>query len=183
MTHESGPRLATWKLRVDGAIKPKGSVSAFAYKDKATGKQKASVVHKRAKSSEAAIQYAASQALQERAGLQAEVSTYYRNPVSVIAVVTFEAPAWVRKRHKPVLSGPHKRPASFPLHRTRPDGDKLLRTILDALTDVAFNDDAQVFDKRCIKRYAVGDERPHATIFIGYYGAEYEHDALPAQLR
>lgn len=44
---------------------------------------------------------------------------------------------------------------SSPAFPTRPDIDKLCRAVLDALTGVAFNDDAQVAVLRATKGYAL----------------------------
>lgn len=49
---------------------------------------------------------------------------------------------------------------------TRPDGDKLLRAILDALTGVAYLDDGQVSDQTIRKRFCVGDSAPETTIRV-----------------
>lgn len=38
---------------------------------------------------------------------------------------------------------------------TRPDGDNYLKTVLDALNEVAWKDDSQVVDIRVAKRYAL----------------------------
>ena len=48
-------------------------------------------------------------------------------------------------------------------HRTRPDADKLLRAVLDALTDITWHDDAQVVTATCIKGYGW---RPGVTVVI-----------------
>ena len=147
------------------------------------GHQRVALRHSaKSKKSEAAVRYAAGRTLENDAPLHATVATYYGNPVSVTIHVRFEAPAWVRKRHKAVVRGPHKRPPVFPLHKTRPDADKLLRCALDALTGIAFRDDAQVWDKRCVKYYAGPGETPATFIDIGYYGAEYEADEQPPML-
>lgn len=46
---------------------------------------------------------------------------------------------------------------------TRPDIDKLARALLDGLTGIAFEDDAQVIDLRCTKSF---DIVPRAEIII-----------------
>lgn len=48
-------------------------------------------------------------------------------------------------------------------HTSKPDADKLLRATLDALTGIAWRDDAQVAMAQCKKRYG---ERPGTTIVI-----------------
>jgi crossover junction endodeoxyribonuclease RusA len=60
------------------------------------------------------------------------------------------------------------RPASVGrvLPDVRPDADKLARAVLDALTGVAFADDAQVCDLFAGKRYAPPGVDPGATITV-----------------
>ena len=52
-------------------------------------------------------------------------------------------------------------------HLTKPDLDKLARSVLDALTGVAFNDDAQVTRLECVKRYALEGEQPGVLVTLG----------------
>lgn len=49
---------------------------------------------------------------------------------------------------------------------TKPDGDKLLRSTLDALTGIAYLDDAQVSDMRAVKRWAAEGEACGAWISV-----------------
>ena len=62
------------------------------------------------------------------------------------------------------------KPKSAPKRRTlntkRPDLDKLVRAVLDGLTNVIIPDDAQVVDIIAAKRYGTSDERPGAKITI-----------------
>jgi crossover junction endodeoxyribonuclease RusA len=63
------------------------------------------------------------------------------------------------------------RPKSTPKRRTppatkRPDCDKLLRAILDAITHVAIADDALAVDLRATKRLAELGEQPGARITV-----------------
>jgi crossover junction endodeoxyribonuclease RusA len=51
-------------------------------------------------------------------------------------------------------------------HLTKPDLDKLARAVLDALTGVAFNDDAQVTQLACKKRYALEGEQPGVLVTL-----------------
>lgn len=60
-----------------------------------------------------------------------------------------------RKRPEPVLR--HDAPTYV---TSAPDADKLLRAALDALSAVAFGDDAQVAELGVTKRYANPDEGP-----------------------
>lgn len=64
-----------------------------------------------------------------------------------------------------------RRPVSTPKRRTppairKPDVDKLLRAVLDALTGVAWTDDARVIDARSRKRLAELGETPGVWIAI-----------------
>lgn len=62
------------------------------------------------------------------------------------------------------------RPKTLPKrvqHNTKkPDLDKLVRSVKDALTQVAWHDDSQVVDLKAIKRYAEVGTTPHAVITI-----------------
>lgn len=63
------------------------------------------------------------------------------------------------------------RPKSTPKSRTpravkKPDVDKLLRTILDALTGTVWRDDSQVVELHGTKRLAEIDEAPGAHISV-----------------
>lgn len=53
------------------------------------------------------------------------------------------------------LEKPPSIPKKRPLPTVKPDGDKLLRALLDALTGTVFEDDAQVTDLVVGKRYGV----------------------------
>ena len=59
-----------------------------------------------------------------------------------------------------------KRPPTKP-HTSRPDVDKLLRAIGDALTGVVWADDGQATQCVGSKRYAEPDERSGARILVG----------------
>lgn len=63
------------------------------------------------------------------------------------------------------------RPKSLPrqaslLHAKRPDVDKLARAVLDALTGIIWNDDAQVTSLHASKVYVQVDEPPKLMITI-----------------
>ena len=49
----------------------------------------------------------------------------------------------------------------------KPDGDKLMRAVLDALTGVAFRDDAQVVRQALEKLYCAEGQPPEARISVG----------------
>jgi Holliday junction resolvase RusA-like endonuclease len=52
------------------------------------------------------------------------------------------------------------RPMPREPHAKKPDKDNLEKALKDALTKLAWRDDAQVFDGRVKKLYAAGDESP-----------------------
>jgi len=51
-------------------------------------------------------------------------------------------------------------------HLTRPDADKALRLVSDALTKIVWRDDAQVTDLHARKRYAAAGEFPRVEIVV-----------------
>jgi crossover junction endodeoxyribonuclease RusA len=51
-------------------------------------------------------------------------------------------------------------------HLVAPDIDKLLRSVLDALSGVVWVDDSQIVDVVTVKRYADMEDAPHVTIGI-----------------
>jgi crossover junction endodeoxyribonuclease RusA len=63
-------------------------------------------------------------------------------------------------------------------HVTRPDVDKLARSVLDALTGVVWRDDSQVASLLCVKRYARLDE-PMGVV-IGVLPSVLEPRPVPA---
>ncbi|MCR4340351.1 MAG: RusA family crossover junction endodeoxyribonuclease [Gemmatimonadaceae bacterium] len=83
---------------------------------------------------------------------RARFSALLVGPVEVQAVFYLPRPASRRKRDQ---------------HPDRkPDLDKLARAVLDALTSVAFKDDAQVTRLDCEKRYAAGNEQPGVRVRV-----------------
>ena len=85
---------------------------------------------------------------------------------------------WQAESGQPLMDGPLRvlivfvlhRPPSVPKKRhyptTRPDLDKLTRSVLDALTHVIITDDSRVVDLHVVKRYATADEPPQARIMV-----------------
>ena len=61
-----------------------------------------------------------------------------------------------------------KRSTPFPYPDVRPDLDKLVRAVLDALTHIAWNDDSQVVHIETSKVYASTSVPPGAQIDIEY---------------
>lgn len=67
--------------------------------------------------------------------------------VKLRIVATFEIPkSWSKKRRSEMIGA---------YHTQKPDGDNLAKSILDGLNRVAFADDAQVADQRCVKRWGL----------------------------
>lgn len=61
---------------------------------------------------------------------------------------------------------PTSAPKKRRLNTRRPDVDKLVRSILDALTEVAFPDDAQCVEVMGRKNYCPPDTPPHVLIRV-----------------
>lgn len=70
-----------------------------------------------------------------------------------------------------------KRPMPRVPHVTRPDADNCVKTILDALNELVFVDDAQVAACYCEKLIASGDEQPHVVVTIYEFQSEGMTDA------
>lgn len=62
------------------------------------------------------------------------------------------------------------KPKSAPKTKTvcdkRPDGDKLLRAVLDSMTGVVYKDDGQIVSYEVTKRYANDEEAPGVYIEV-----------------
>lgn len=89
---------------------------------------------------------AASRAIQEQGGAM------FSGPVEITAAFYLPRPKSLGKRTK--------------AHTTKPDLDKLARSLGDALTGVVYNDDSQVTALELFKMYAPVDTAPHANIRI-----------------
>lgn len=72
----------------------------------------------------------------------------------------------VRLRVAFYLPRPKSLPKRVEHHIKKPDLDKLVRSVGDALTGVMWNDDSQVVDLQVRKRYAPPDTAPHAVITV-----------------
>ncbi len=64
------------------------------------------------------------------------------------------------------LPRPQSLPKKVVHHLKKPDLDKLLRSVKDGLTRVAWKDDSQVVDVKAVKRYADKGTAPHASIIV-----------------
>jgi len=88
----------------------------------------------------------------------------WTGPVRVYVWFTFPRPKSHYRGGKP---GPGRlRPDAPESVTRRPDLDKLLRAVLDALTGVVIADDAQVAEIRTMKHYAAKDSSPGASITV-----------------
>jgi crossover junction endodeoxyribonuclease RusA len=68
------------------------------------------------------------------------------------------------------------------LPTTKPDGDKLVRAVLDALSGTAYRDDSQVVDHACRKRYAAQFSPPGAFVEVkAATGADIEIRSIGAR--
>lgn len=79
-------------------------------------------------------------------------------PIVVTVQFVMPRPVGTPKRHTPAAT-------------KRPDVDKLLRGVFDAVTGVVWRDDAQVVEVTAVKRLAQLDEQPGAAIRISALGA------------
>lgn len=101
-------------------------------------------------------------AVEFKAAVRAAFTAAYQGPplqgpLLVTCFLVFPRPAakvWKRK------------PMPREWHTAKPDRDNTDKTILDALTGLAWSDDAQVADGRILKVIADGQEQPHAQITI-----------------
>lgn len=108
-----------------------------------------------------------------RADIRAEALRHlgrpYDGPVSVDVMFVFPRP----KRH--LGTGRNAGivlPSAPALHTQKPDLDKLLRAVGDALTGVAYRDDSQIVALHSWKRWAEPGERFGASITVATWGDE-----------
>ena len=79
-------------------------------------------------------------------------------PVRLSVVATFTPPpSWSKKKREAALTAPHA------AHTQKPDGDNIVKAILDGLNRIAFADDAQVFEQSCRKAWGATEG---TTIFV-----------------
>lgn len=140
--------MTAYSFDVPGQPVPQGSMTAFIHGGKAR------VAHKAPKG------LAAFRA-DCRAAAAAADADLVKGAVRLRATFVLERP----KAHWSA-SGALK--PSAPLYHTgqRPDGDKLLRALMDALTSVCFRDDGQVAVASFVKRYVREGEAPHASVTV-----------------
>lgn len=144
-----------WKFRVEGIAVPQGSMVAFV--SATTGR--AMMKPNNEKALKAWRQHVAQSASAAR-------PPWLREPADGSIYVAL---AFVRERGEDYLSdGVTLRKGARRFPDTAPDIDKLTRAMLDALTDVAFTNDARVVTCLATKRYAEKGERAHVDVDIGF---------------
>ena len=132
------------RFKVEGVPVPKGSTKAF-------------VVNGRANTTNANPKTKEWQSRIALAGQQARGDAYIPKTnrgddgVGIVAVFRFPRPQSDRKCRR--------------LHTVKPDLDKLVRTIGDALTGVMFDDDSQIISICATKEYC-DDCAPHVEVTI-----------------
>jgi len=143
--------VTAYSFEVLGDPVPQGSMTAFI----AGGK--ARVAHKAPKGLQAF------RADCRNAAAQAGV-TVIEGPVRLRAVFVLERP----QSHRGTGKNAGMLKASAPEYHTgqRPDGDKILRSLFDALTGVCFRDDGQVCVASFVKRYVREGEAPHTSVTV-----------------
>lgn len=89
-------------------------------------------------------------------------------PVAVDVYAYFPIPkSYSQKQVRDIKAG-KERPTK------KPDRDNIVKIILDALNGLAYDDDKQVVDGRCVKLYAV-DNRPRVVVAV-YDAPVFEPD-------
>lgn len=78
-------------------------------------------------------------------------------PLSAHITACFPIPKSASKKmHRQMADG-------YALHTKRPDADNIAKSVLDALNDVAFDDDSQVAALSVVKRFS---ETPQTMVYI-----------------
>jgi Holliday junction resolvase RusA-like endonuclease len=135
---------------VAGAAQPKGSARAYTYrrKDGRVGARVTADNEGRLGAWQSAVAWGAARALPRHpapwpspAGMSLRCAFLLRPPVRR------------RGRGEPTV---------------KPDLDKLLRAVCDALTGVVWVDDAQVLDLSAVKAYAAGHEAPGVLVSVSW---------------
>ena len=83
---------------------------------------------------------------------------YDRAVLALCIYACFPIPkSYTKKQRELIRAG-----KMFPL--VKPDGDNIAKAVMDALNGIAYDDDKQIADIRCFKRYACGDSRSECLI-------------------
>ena len=92
-----------------------------------------------------------------------QVAEEAREKITLLTGPLFPRPGAVEATVLWILSKPKSTPKKITRPTKKPDTDKLLRAVLDALTGVAYEDDSQVVKVLAEKQYGV-PERTEVTI-------------------
>jgi crossover junction endodeoxyribonuclease RusA len=144
-------------FRVDGVPAPKGSTKAMRHRT--TGRVIVTETNPHTRPWAALVRDAAWAV--RLTGRELDPSITFPRGTAVHLGVTF------------LLPRPVSLPKKVRAHTKKPDLDKLVRAVKDALTGVLWSDDSQVVTMTVAKRYAGPDERPGAKVAVG------EADAHP----
>jgi Holliday junction resolvase RusA-like endonuclease len=82
--------------------------------------------------------------------------TSYSQPLRVSVVAYFPVPKSVSKKRRATMEGAP--------HTKRPDADNIAKSVLDALNNLAFEDDSIIYDLRVKKRYTLEEPRVEMTL-------------------
>lgn len=121
-------------------------------------------------------------AWRERVKIAADTSAWIDDPVE--GPVRVEVDFYLERPKGHMGTGRNAgavRASAPPLPVVRPDVDKLLRGVLDALTGLAWVDDSQVVEVAVRKRYAAPGESQGARVLVAPVDVESEPDE-PAEL-
>jgi len=139
----------TLTFTVYGVAEPKGNMRAFQGKG-----MKFPIVTEGNKSTKSWSQLVAQAANTAIHALPAGERGVNDGPVRLTASFHMPRPAQYRKRGLPVAC------------LTRPDLDKLMRAVGDALEAVAYHDDKQIVEMVLGKFYAAVDDAPHVDVRV-----------------
>ena len=139
---------------VPGVPAPKGSMRARSVRTKG-GKHRTVMTHDNEATEPwmVAVGWAGRQAMQGR--------SLWRNTALGVDV-TF----WLPRPSSHFTKGGSLRKSAPPFPHTKPDRDKLERCVWDALEGVVFDNDSRIVSGRSIKRWALGELGPGATVLI-----------------
>lgn len=133
-------------FEVRGMPQPKGSMRGFAFFDKKLGKYRAAVTA--GNNAKGTKEWAADVRCAAKANAPKEGP--WDGPISLKLVFTLQPPKSLPKTK-----------VSYAIKK--PDADKLVRNVQDALTKVIYRDDAQVVEMWVVKRYG-GIPRVEVTV-------------------
>ena len=147
-----GPLHGPIRIEVLGTPVPEGSTKAIPYKSK-DGATKVAIMHN--KSSELMDwRYRIAKEYRENGGTYTE-----QYGIDIHVEFFFTRPKSVKAEKRPNMT-------------VKPDVDKLLRAVMDALTGVAYKDDSQVVSVTAVKRYGKENDVDCACITVSQRRSE-----------